>query len=329
MYLGKGWPLDKTLLGNEETAQKLGEKSTSDEKWEFIRSCEESKVDWEHQFKVKFQQQIDKKVGKVEKNFDRFFETDIKKLKKDMKRYLKKFKFNLKILYNDAKGNWIIPASKVAYFEHALWATYYPKKLMEISKMKNMEIQAVSKEHELLRTVTKKFTLTSDWVKTTWVPAAPEIMIGSYDESQISFITISYSYIDFFQKLLEKPKLYERKFDDIDPEYGLHDYSVKIEIRNNKEPFWYELFPGLFTRKKDLKKGYAVFKLIDSADNHKHFNFNGRIEYPCESMVASDEFKNLCFVDILMLDEFNDPFISTSRACRLISVRHNIFYIFD
>jgi hypothetical protein len=107
----------------------------------------------------------------------------------------------------------------------------------------------------------------------------PNILIATYDQSQLAFITISFSYITFFLNLLQKPQLTLRTPDDIDPEYGLHDYTVKIELRSNKESFWYEIFQNVFT-KKEFSEGYALFTLIDSQKNDRHYKFPGEITYP-------------------------------------------------
>ena len=155
LYIGKGWPLDKQLIGDELLVEKIQNKEFSDEKWAFIRESEEIKIDWEEQYKQKFHKAIGKKVDTVSKNLKKFFEVDVKKQRKNMKKYIQSFKFNLKILYNDGKNSIIIPASKVIYFEHSLCATHHPKGLMEISKVKSFEVQAVSKSKELLRTITK------------------------------------------------------------------------------------------------------------------------------------------------------------------------------
>lgn len=125
--------------------------------WAYIRNDEEVKVDWEQWYKEKFANERGRKVKRVEKGLDRFFETDIKKAKKDMRKFIKAYKFNFKITYDKGNGSCIIPASKVNYFEHSLCMTYHPKKLMTISKLKDFEVQAVSKEKDLKRTVTKPF----------------------------------------------------------------------------------------------------------------------------------------------------------------------------
>ena len=132
-------------------------------------------------------------------------------------------------------------------------------------------------------------------------------------------MTLSYSYIDFFLKLTQVPSIGERKPDDIDPEYGLHDLTVKIEIRNNTKSFWYEIFTGVFTHKK-FNKGYAIFNLIDSSKNQRHYYFDGKLHYKWESMIQTDEFSDFWYVDIVMIDEFNLPFLDTSTACKIITV---------
>lgn len=105
----------------------MNQQLTSDEKWAIVRNEEEVKVDWHDAARELFITYQNKKSLKVEYNFEKFFDKDIKKAKKNMKKYVQSFKFNFKILYNDGKSSCIIPASKVDYFEHALSATYYPK----------------------------------------------------------------------------------------------------------------------------------------------------------------------------------------------------------
>lgn len=83
--------------------------------------------------------------------------------------------------------------------------------------------------------------------------------MGSYDHEQLAFLTFTYPLIDFF-----KAREWS-KFDDIDPEYGLHDYTIKVELRTDRTRIWYELFHSGFTKKSEFESKYAVFKLIDSS----------------------------------------------------------------
>ncbi|CAI2363879.1 unnamed protein product [Moneuplotes crassus] len=313
-YQGQGWSIDS--LFEPEEAEHLKSFTHPDQQWEYMRD-ENSKVDWEEQARTKFALVQSKKDSRVAKGFSRFFETDIKKLRKDMRKYLQTFKFNFRIQYNSGQGTCVIPASKVLYFEHSLCATYHPKKLMNIQKLADLEVVAVSKAKDLKRTITKKLEITPESLMHTCIPEAPEIMIGLYDESQIAFITLSYSYTDFFLKMLDKVRPSQKRPGDIDPGYEFNNYNFRIELRNNKERFWYEIFGGVFTRQTS-ENGYSVFNLIKSTDNQRHFNFNGRIEYPCESMIATTEFNDLCYVDVSILDESNNPFFDTSRACRIV-----------
>lgn len=68
--------------------------------------------------------------------------------------------------------------------------------------------------------------------------------------------------ISIVLRLLKKEFIHQPKFDDIDPKFGLHDYTVKVEIRNDQRSFWNEHFTHLFF--KDFSKGYANLNLIDS-----------------------------------------------------------------
>lgn len=52
---------------------------------------------------------------------------------------------------------------------------------------------------------------------------------------------------------------------DIDPDFGLHDYTVSFELHNSKQTFFDEVFRSVFTKTVDRK--WAYFPLIQSEKN--------------------------------------------------------------
>lgn len=77
-------------------------------------------------------------------------------------------------------------------------------------------------------------------------------------------ITCNIAYIDLFTKLFNTPYVHRDKYDDVDSSYGLHDYTVKIELRNSIKSYLNYTFTKIFT--KEMHSGYAVFTIVTSND---------------------------------------------------------------
>ena len=55
--------------------------------------------------------------------------------------------------------------------------------------------------------------------------------------------------------------------------------------------------------------------LIDSTQNAKKFSihrFPGKINYTWQALAFSSTFSDFCFLDLVLMDEFNEPFFKVS-----------------
>ena len=68
-----------------------------------------------------------------------------------------------------------------------------------------------------------------------------------------SFFTVNLLYIDLLKKVTRVDSILNEKYCDIDPEYGLHDYTVSVELRNQKQTFFGETFRKVFCKGEDIE----------------------------------------------------------------------------
>ena len=60
---------------------------------------------------------------------------------------------------------------------------------------------------------------------------------------------------------------------------------------------------------KEPKDGKIVFSLIDSAKEETYnYRFSEKVVYPWQTMIFSSEFDDLCYLDLLVVDEYQEPF---------------------
>lgn len=149
LYANKKYPLNAELLGSEELALSVSERDTVEQKWEYVRQSEEVKIDWQELYKSQFEKTIEKKNTKFQDNYAKFFGFNPKRLPKNILKHIKGYKFNIKISINKDAQSFIIPASKINYFEHSLSCSYFPKKLVTLSSIKNVQIEAISKQNDI------------------------------------------------------------------------------------------------------------------------------------------------------------------------------------
>jgi hypothetical protein len=68
-----------------------------------------------------------------------------------------------------------------------------------------------------------------------------------------SFFTVNLLYIDLLKKVTKVDSILNEKYCDIDPEFGLHDYTVSVELRNQKQTFFGETFRKVFAKGEDIE----------------------------------------------------------------------------
>ena len=116
-------------------------------------------------------------------------------------------------------------------------------------------------------------------------------------------MTVNLTYIDMLKK--------------IDPAFGLHDYTISVELRNQRSLFFSEIFRKVFIKVEDIERtktsSWANFYLLQSENNDRYYNANYRFEgrpfYQFDNLIMQNEkIYEMCILDIVMTDEFNEPF---------------------
>ena len=108
------------------------------------------------------------------------------------------------------------------------------------------------------------------------------LIIGTYDDQDtICFLSFHLLYIDLLLQLTKLTNITNVKYCDIDQTFGLHDYTVTVDLRNSKTSFINEIFRKVFT--KTFDKDWVYFKLIESESDSRYFNqsckFKGKAMY--------------------------------------------------
>ena len=92
------------------------------------------------------------------------------------------------------------------------------------------------------------------------------LIIGTFaDESTICFLSFHIMHLDTLMQVTGLEKVIHESTCDIDPEFGLHDYTVSFELHNSHDTFFDDVFRSVFTKSVDRK--WAIFPLIQSERN--------------------------------------------------------------
>lgn len=79
-------------------------------------------------------------------------------------------------------------------------------------------------------------------------------------------MTVNLTYIDMLKKLVKSDSILNPKYCDIDQAFGLHDYTISIELRNQRSVFFSEIFRKVFVKVDDIERtktgSWANFYLL-------------------------------------------------------------------
>ncbi|NXE21493.1 FBX15 protein, partial [Ardeotis kori] len=144
----------------------------------------------------------------------------------------------------------------------------------------------------------------------------PGLLVGLWKEqNEIAFVMASLHY----HKLLERSTLGSATvqyalppnkpvLDDIDPEYGLHDYSLHLDMHGRSCTYLCGTFKSLFCRKGDIADGYLRLTVVSLKDNTKHLPLSGTLGLSWETDVFKGNVKDCYMMDVTLLDENGKPF---------------------
>ncbi|XP_053916331.1 F-box only protein 15 isoform X4 [Cuculus canorus] len=170
----------------------------------------------------------------------------------------------------------------------------------------------------------------------------PGLLIGLWKEkNEIAFVTASLHYYQLLERSIlgsatveytlppNKPVL-----DDIDPEYGLHNYDLHLDMHGGSWTFLCGTFKNLFCRKDDIENGYLRLTVISLKDNTKHLPLIGTVGFSWETDVFKGNVKDCYVMDVSLLDENEKPFWCfsapayirpSSRACSLFDYMGHMY----
>ena len=96
------------------------------------------------------------------------------------------------------------------------------------------------------------------------------LIVGTFaDESTICFLSFHIMHLDSLMQVTGLEKVIHESTCDIDPEFGLHDYTVSFELHNSHDTFFDEVFRSVFTKSVDRR--WAIFPLIQSERNQRYY----------------------------------------------------------
>ncbi|NWS74024.1 FBX15 protein, partial [Crotophaga sulcirostris] len=163
----------------------------------------------------------------------------------------------------------------------------------------------------------------------------PGLLVGLWKEkNEIAFVTASLHYHQLLEKStlgsatvqytlpLNKPIL-----DDVDPEYGLHNYDLHLDMHGGSCTFLCGTFKSLFCRKGDIENGYLRLTVVSLKDNTKHVPLTGTVGFSWETEVFKGNVKDCYVMDVTLLDDTGKPFwcFSAPAYIKLSSKTSSLF----
>lgn len=143
----------------------------------------------------------------------------------------------------------------------------------------------------------------------------PGLLLGLWrNGSEIAFVMASLHYHNLLQRStmgsfsvpfipVHKPIL-----DDIDSQYGLHDYQLHIDIHSGRRTFMCGSFSHLHCKKDDIVNGFLKFIVISVKNNKQHAPLAGKIGLLWKTDAFDGNVQNCFMMDATLLDETEKPF---------------------
>ncbi|XP_022092006.1 F-box only protein 15-like isoform X2 [Acanthaster planci] len=98
------------------------------------------------------------------------------------------------------------------------------------------------------------------------------------------------------------------KPDDIDPQYGLHDYTCIVELRTQRSVIWGQQFKNVHCSKTQKEERFARLVPIRPDVISDHSYASKKMQLPWKSDLFKGIVQDFCILDVTMHDEFLKPF---------------------
>ncbi|NWI86184.1 FBX15 protein, partial [Pitta sordida] len=144
----------------------------------------------------------------------------------------------------------------------------------------------------------------------------PGLSVGIWkDRNEIAFVMVSLHYHQLLERSIlgsatvpYAPPPNNPILDDIDPEYGLHDYSLHVSMHGRSCTYLCGTFRKLFCRKGDIANGYLRLTVVSLKDNRKHLPLIGTLGLSWETDAFKGNIKDCYVMTLTLLDETGKPF---------------------
>ncbi|XP_053344167.1 F-box only protein 15 isoform X2 [Clarias gariepinus] len=134
-------------------------------------------------------------------------------------------------------------------------------------------------------------------------------------EQEIAFVLMNLHYHRLVERHIfgssttsYEPTDYQAPFDDIDPDYGLHQYSMHLELHNAVESIASIRFTQLFCRKDQIVDGYIPLQVISKEKRSGYISLPDKISLPWRTEAIQGHIKHCCMMTLTVLAEAQTPF---------------------
>ncbi|XP_017499996.1 F-box only protein 15 isoform X1 [Manis javanica] len=95
---------------------------------------------------------------------------------------------------------------------------------------------------------------------------------------------------------------------DDNPEYGLHDYQLHVDMHSSGISYLSGTFRSLCTKKGYIENGYVKLVVISFKNNTEHIPLIGKLGLFWRTDVFDGYIKSCSILDVTLLDEYGKPF---------------------
>ncbi|KAJ7988470.1 hypothetical protein DPEC_G00323900 [Dallia pectoralis] len=107
-------------------------------------------------------------------------------------------------------------------------------------------------------------------------------------------------------------------FDDADPHYGLHGYTLRVVLHNTVSQMMAGHFPQLYCCRGLVHGGFIQLNVIDRENESQHSPFSGRISLPWRWEALEGAVENCCMMNLTLMDEYHNPFWCVSTPVSMV-----------
>ncbi|XP_011673491.2 F-box only protein 15 [Strongylocentrotus purpuratus] len=138
------------------------------------------------------------------------------------------------------------------------------------------------------------------------------IILATWKEGgEVAFVSLCLHHHGIIQRAvygtserMHIPAAIKPKPDDVDSEYGLHDYTCIMELRNQRTSFWSQQFLRLHANKQEKVDGFIRFSPVRGDVLTDHSYTTKKIQFPWKTDVFKGIIQDFAVLDCTIFDEF-------------------------